>query len=288
MISTSLHAALARDRQNTFLAQAAADRLARQARLARRAARSGAPGSPLSRATSRLTLMSGRLLPGRLLPGRPLPGRPRWAAKGKRVMLRDGSQVLIRQVQGTDAPLLADGFARLSAGSRRMRFMTAKPQLSPAELRYFTEVDHYDHEAIGGLNRLDGRGVGIARYIRSADDPQAAEIAITIVDEWHGRGLGIELLTRLSDRARQAGIRRFTALVAAENRAMIGLLRKMGAELVSRESITMEYEIMLVPEQARDRVPVAAAAGERARADVAARPRPAWSAAWDDVAVSRW
>ena len=271
MINPTLLAALARERQNTFLAQAEADRLARQARLARRqAGTSSAAGSLLSRATSRLLT------------------RPRWAAKGKRVMLRDGSQVLIRPVQGSDAPLLADGFTRLSARSRQMRFLTGKPQLSPAELRYFTEVDHHDHEAIGALNPLDGRGVGIARYIRSADDPQAAEIAVTVVDEWHQRGLGTELLTRLSDRARRAGIRRFTALADAENRAVIGLLRKAGAELARRGRGTLEYEIMLVPEQARARIPAAAAAGQGARAEVVARPQPAWSSARDDAAVSRW
>ena len=73
--------------------------------------------------------------------------------------------------------------------------------------------------------------MGIARYVRDADEPQAAEIAVTIVDDWQGRGLGTELLSRLSDRARQAGIRRFTALVAADNAAMAGLLRKLGASL---------------------------------------------------------
>ena len=109
-------------------------------------------------------------------------------------MLRDGSKVLIRQVQGTDAPLLADGFTRLSAQSRQMRFLTRKKELSPAELRYFTDVDHHDHEALGALDHTDGRGVGIARYVRDADDPQAAEIAVTIVDDWQGRGLATELL----------------------------------------------------------------------------------------------
>jgi GNAT superfamily N-acetyltransferase len=82
-----------------------------------------------------------------------------------------------------------------------MRFLMTKKQLSPAELRYFTDVDHHDHEALGALN-ADGRGVGIARYIRDAGDPHAAEITITIIDDWHGRGLGTGLLTRLSARAR--------------------------------------------------------------------------------------
>jgi RimJ/RimL family protein N-acetyltransferase len=167
--------------------------------------------------------------------------------KGRRVALRDGSKVVIRQVQSTDAPLLADGFARLSPQSRQMRFLTRKKELSRAELRYFTDVDHHDHEALGALNHADGRGVGIARYIRHTEDPQAAEIAVTIVDDWQGRGLGTELLVRLSSRARSEGIHRFTALVAAHNRAMAGLLRNMSASLVGRSPGTVEYEITLMP-----------------------------------------
>jgi hypothetical protein len=36
--------------------------------------------------------------------------------------------------------------------------------------------DH-DHEALGALNHADQRGVGIARYIRHAEDPQEQESA---------------------------------------------------------------------------------------------------------------
>src|SRR5215467_7761995 len=172
---------------------------------------------------------------------------PRPALKGRPVALRDGSKVLIRQVQNTDAPLLADGFARLSPQSRQMRFLTRKKELSRAELRYFTDVDHHDHEALGALNHADGRGVGIARYIRHTEDPQAAEIAVTIVDDWQGRGLGTELLARLTARARSEGIHRFTALVAEDNVAMAGLLRNMHACLAGRSPGTVEYEITLTP-----------------------------------------
>jgi len=181
------------------------------------------------------------------LPRGPSGARTTLAAAGPPVVLRDGSVVLIRQVRSTDGPLLADGFARLSPRSRRMRFLGAKTTLSAADLRYFTEVDHHDHEAIGALSAADGRGVGIARYIRDADDPQAAELAVTVVDDWQGRGLGTELLCCLSDRARQAGIHRLTALVAAENVAMAGLARKLGACLGGRGPGTVEYEIPLVP-----------------------------------------
>jgi RimJ/RimL family protein N-acetyltransferase len=161
------------------------------------------------------------------------------------VVLRDGSAVLIRPVRSTDAPLIADGFARLSAASRQMRFLGVKKELSAAELRYLTDVDHHDHEALVALDRASGQGAGIARYVRDADDPQAAEIAVTIVDHWQRRGLGTELLARLSDRARSEGIRRFTALADAGNAAVAAGLRNAGARLVRSGRGTVEYEMEL-------------------------------------------
>ena len=105
------------------------------------------------------------------------------AADGRNVVLRDGSQVLIRPVRSTDASLIAEGFARLSERSRRMRFLGKKDELTAAELHYYANVDHHDHEALGALGPADGRLAGVARYVRDADDPQAAEIALTIADD---------------------------------------------------------------------------------------------------------
>lgn len=165
------------------------------------------------------------------------------------VVLRDGSEVVIRPVREADAVLLADGFARLSAESRHLRFLTAKPVLSEAELRYFTQVDHQDHEALGAQDPTTGCGLGIARYVRDVDDPQVAEVAVTVTDDWQGRGLGTELLRRLTDRAREEGITRFTALAAAENSAVRALLQGIGVELQTANvgAGTVEYETELAP-----------------------------------------
>jgi GNAT superfamily N-acetyltransferase len=179
-----------------------------------------------------------------LRPGR--DDRPRPQGEVTPVVLRDGSGVLVRPVRSTDAPLLAEGFARLSERSRRMRFLGKKDELSAAELRYYADVDHHDHEALVALDPADGRGAGVARYVRDADGLQAAEIALTIADDWQGRGLGTELLARLSYRARQEGICRFTAVVSYDNVPMGMLLSSVGAVETDRSFGTVEYEIALV------------------------------------------
>lgn len=163
------------------------------------------------------------------------------------IRLKDGSFVLVRPVQTTDVPLMIDGFARLSPDGRRMRFLIGKNTLSTGELRYFTDMDHRDHEALGALDAGTGRGVGVARYIRDPDDIYCAEVAITVVDEWQRRGLGSELMARLVQCARNVGIGRFTALVAADNVAVLALLRRMDAdvELVSYDPHTVQYQVSL-------------------------------------------
>jgi len=166
-------------------------------------------------------------------------------------VLRDGSAVLIRQIQVTDAPLVAGIFAGLSPTSRWMRFLAAKNHLSDAELRYLTDLDHHDHEAVIALDP-GGNGIGAARYIRHAHDRHAAEMAIAVVDDWHRRGLGTQLLAQLSDRARHAGVGCFTALISAGNEAMAGLLRTMNAQVTHRETTTIEYQIKLTPRAQRD------------------------------------
>jgi RimJ/RimL family protein N-acetyltransferase len=169
------------------------------------------------------------------------------AVRATAVVLRDGSPVLIRQVHAADAALVADVFGQLSDASRWMQFLAAKKELSPAELRYLTDVDHHDHEALAAVDHATGRGVGLARYIRHPGDPRAAEVAVTVVDSWHRRGLGTELLIQLSGRARQEGVGRFTAVASPGNAAVAGLLRTMRASRVSHDYDTVEYEINLRP-----------------------------------------
>jgi RimJ/RimL family protein N-acetyltransferase len=162
-------------------------------------------------------------------------------------VLRDGSEVVIRRVTPADAPLLAEGFERLSRESRKLRFLTSKSHLSTRELRYLTDVDGHFHEALGALDPATGKGVGVARFARLAQDAEVAEVAVTVADAWQQRGLATLLLEELTDRARAEGITRYTALVSSENTVVLDLLRRIGAHVreIDPVSEAIEYEIEL-------------------------------------------
>ena len=166
----------------------------------------------------------------------------------ERVHLLDRSPVTIRPIRPADAPLVADAFDRLSLVSRYNRFLGSKTRLTPAELHRFTDVDHREHEALIAISGIDHRAVGVARYIRSPTSGQRAEVAVTVIDEWHRRGLGQVLVDRLTDRARAAGIGAFTALIADDNAAALALLRSFRGyvEIVERGFGITEYALDLV------------------------------------------
>ena len=172
------------------------------------------------------------------------PSTGELVALGAPVVLRDGSRVRLRQGHSSDKELLLRGFERLSPESRYRRFLAAMPELSEAMVRYLTEIDHHDHEAIAALDENTGDGVGVARYVRNPERPEVAEVAVTVIDEWQGRGLGTRLLELLGGRARAEGIKSFTALMLATNQEMMDVLEALGpVRIIDREAGTVEIEM---------------------------------------------
>jgi GNAT superfamily N-acetyltransferase len=164
--------------------------------------------------------------------------------RGAPVELRDGSHVRVRQGRRSDRALLERGFERLSAESRYRRFLTPMPELSDTVARRLTELDHHDLEAIVALDEATGEGVGVARYARDPARPNVAEVAVTVLDEWQGVGLGTLLLELISARARVEGIGTFTALMLATNDEMLDLIRSVGEpRVVDRDAGTVQIEI---------------------------------------------
>ena len=153
----------------------------------------------------------------------------------------------VRPIGPDDKDGLAEGIASLSDESVYRRFLAPRGTLTHEELVYLTEVDHHDHEALVAVGP-DGRGVGIARYVRLADDPEEAEVAVTVIDDMQGRGLGTELLTRLAARARAEGVHRFLSLVLADNVEMRATLEALGPTRVSGGDAGTMQLITAIPE----------------------------------------
>jgi RimJ/RimL family protein N-acetyltransferase len=175
------------------------------------------------------------------------------------VTLRSGDRLLVRPIGPDDKQKLLDAFERLSPESRYRRFFSATPKLRAGQVRYLTEVDHHTHEALVAVDPRSNEGLGVARFIRSPDDPAVAEIAVAVIDDWHGRGLGTALLHGLTARAREEGVERFSAMVLAENEPMLDLLRRLGdVEVTGRDHGVIELLMDLphegMPDALRDTV----------------------------------
>jgi GNAT superfamily N-acetyltransferase len=157
-------------------------------------------------------------------------------------------ELAFRPIDPHDRTPIVTVFDGLSEHSRYLRYLGPKLRLSDAEIRYFTEVDHHDHEALVAIEPGTGDGIGVARYVRREGDPTAAELAVAVIDDWQRRGIGSRLTSALADRARAEGVTTFTALMLAENEQMLSLLDELGrTRITSRERGTVEVSVDLTP-----------------------------------------
>jgi RimJ/RimL family protein N-acetyltransferase len=146
--------------------------------------------------------------------------------------LSDGTPITIRPIQPSDRELLAGALAHLSPASVRARFLAPKDHFTQRELDYLTQVDGYDHVALVAEVADDpGQWIGVGRYVRLPDQPDTAEVAITVADEWQGKGLGRLLGTLLAQAAGECGIRQFVATMLADNVASHRLFASMSDRL---------------------------------------------------------
>jgi len=111
----------------------------------------------------------------------------------------------IRPIEPNDKEGLQEGLTLLSNESRRQRFFSSRKEFTENELKFFTEVDQVNHIALVAINKIPGPSpAGSVRCIRDTHSGREhfAELAITIIDSFQGKGLGFILMDLLAQSVR--------------------------------------------------------------------------------------
>jgi acetyltransferase len=133
----------------------------------------------------------------------------------------------------------------MSCQSRHQRFAAPIVTLTDYQLDYLTNLDEKDRVAWCAFmqTETEERGIGLARYMRLDDEENVAEFAITVVDEFHGQGVGTELLNNLKETAKANAIEILRGYILQSNEAMLALCRRLGAETVREDASTIRADI---------------------------------------------
>jgi len=150
-------------------------------------------------------------------------------------VLRDGRRIFIRPIEPNDKAALSAGLIELSDLSVHQRFLSPKPSFSSSELRYLTEVDGHDHVAFVA-EIPSGHLVGVGRWVRLADDPSTAEVAVVVADPLQGQGLGSLLADLLAREGVRQDVRRFTATMLSDNLPAHRLMARLDMHLDRRHA----------------------------------------------------
>ena len=177
----------------------------------------------------------------------------------EQVRLRDGTDAFVLPLQRTDKATLAAEFETLAPESRRRRFLEPVMHLSDTMLEHLVDdVDGIDHVALVLCAETSPDvydPVALARMVRYADVPDAADLAVTVKDAWQGRGVATALLEILM-RRRPVGVDHIVTEVFSDNRASVSMLCRLGhATVEDLGSGVSEVVVDLAPLETSASVP---------------------------------
>jgi acetyltransferase len=157
---------------------------------------------------------------------RPYPGRyvSAWTMK-------DGAEVLIRPIRPEDEPMMVKFHATLSERSVYLRYfhlMNLSQRVAHERLTRICFID-YDREMALVAER-QGEILAVARLTR-VPGSNDAEVAVLVSDQFHGLGLGKELLGRLVMVGRDEKLSALRADILPDNRDVMRICEKLGFTL---------------------------------------------------------
>lgn len=172
---------------------------------------------------------------------RPVPRPP--PEPEEDVVLKDGTPLHLRPIRPDDGPELLKLYDKLSNTSLYHRFFVV-PTKDASKADYLAHVDYDNQFAVVAV--LGGDVVAVARYHRDLKRADHAEVAFTVADALHGKGIGSLLFSRLAAVARKHGVAVFDAEVLTDNVGMIRVFEKSGCPMIRRtEGDHFQFEIAL-------------------------------------------
>jgi acetyltransferase len=158
--------------------------------------------------------------------------------------MKDGSDVLIRPIRPEDEPAMVKFHATLSERSVYLRYfhlMNLSQRVAHERLTRICFID-YDREMALVAER-NGEILAVARLTRVLGSNDA-EVAVLVSDQFHGRGLGKELLARLVIVGGDEKLAALKADILPDNRDVMRICEKLGFTLrhsVEDEVVKAEF-----------------------------------------------
>jgi acyl-CoA synthetase (NDP forming)/GNAT superfamily N-acetyltransferase len=140
-------------------------------------------------------------------------------------LLTDGTTVEIQPARADDFDAVRDMHAKMSPENLYLRFFSMSQVAAEREAQRLCREPAPGRAAL--LAVLDGRVIGCGSY-EVTGDSQSAEVALSVADDMHNRGVGTLLLEHLISLARSRGVRTFVAETLTENALMLQVFANAG------------------------------------------------------------
>jgi acetyltransferase len=154
--------------------------------------------------------------------------------------LKDGTPVTIRPIRPEDEPLMVQFHATLSERSVYLRYFCSLSLSTRVEHERMVRIcfGSYDRGFALVADRKNPETgqheiLGVGRF--SAINRAEAEAAVLVSDRWQGRGLGTELLTRVSQSAREEKFEKLSGEILRDNLATQAIFKKVGFRLTGTD-----------------------------------------------------
>lgn len=167
-----------------------------------------------------------------------------WADREIRLQLDSGENLLLRPITMADKPLIDQGIHELSKESRYSRFFFSFDDPSETMLNLLASVNGVTHIAWCAIDQTTGTDhpVAAVHAIRHSAHDTDAEIACTVIDEFHGKGISHLLMAAVASDCQHQNISVLYAEVLRRNAPAQKLFRSFATSSMD-ESETSEFRL---------------------------------------------